>query len=89
MTQQKEFVKGLFASKSKNEKFIDLSIKKSDFLKSIESFEEDEKGYVRFSMAEQKADPNKYSVWLNNWKPSKEKKVETASNEGYDNDLPF
>lgn len=89
---QKEYAKGLFASKNKKiEGFIDISIKKDEFLQFVSDLKANEKGYVNFNMATQKNDPSKYSVWVNDWSPSKTpaKKAQVASSESYDNDLPF
>lgn len=90
--QQKEFAKGLFVNKNpKIEGFIDISIKKDDFVNFISNLEANEKGYVKFNMATQKNDPSKYSVWVNNWKPEGQAKpkAQPATSEAYDNDLPF
>lgn len=87
MMEQRQFIKGLFAKKSKNEKFIDIGLKKKEFLQYIESLKEDEKGFIQLSMAEQKADASKYSVWVNDWKPSKTTKK--TIEDGDDGDLPF
>lgn len=86
MTQKREFIKGLFAKKGA-EPFTNLSIKKSEFLAQIESLKEDEKGFINLTMAPQKNDPSKYSVWVNDWKPAKKK--ETVQQEEYENELPF
>lgn len=88
MTNKREFIKGLFAKKS-TEPFTNLSIKKSEFLAQIESLKEDEKGFINLTMAPQKNDPAKFSVWVNDWKPTG-KKTATAKQESYEeNDLPF
>lgn len=87
MTQKREFIKGLFAKKGA-EPFTNLSIKKSEFLAQIESLKEDEKGFVNLTMAPQKNDPAKYSVWVNDWKPTT-KKAATVQQEEYGNELPF
>lgn len=88
MTNQREFIKGLFAKKGA-EPFTNLSIKKADFLAQIESLKEDEKGFINLTMAPQKNDPAKYSVWVNDWKPTG-KKPQAAKQESYnENDLPF
>lgn len=89
---QKEYAKGLFASKNKKiEDFIDISMKKDEFINFISELKTNEKGYVNFTMAAQKADPSKYSVWVNNWTPNKQTaaKPQVATSEAYDNDLPF
>lgn len=86
MTNKREFIKGLFAKKGA-EPFTNLSIKKADFLSQIESLKEDEKGFINLTMAPQKNDPSKYSVWVNDWKPGNKK--ETVQKEENENDLPF
>lgn len=86
MTNKREFIKGLFAKKVAGP-FTNLSIKKADFLSQIESLKEDEKGFINLTMAPQKNDPSKYSVWVNDWKPGNKK--ETVQKEENENDLPF
>lgn len=91
--KQREFVKGIFVSKNpKIESFIDISVKKDEFIAFLDGLEVSEKGYVKFNMAEQKNDTSKYSVWVNDWKPDATKskpKAQPATSEAYDNDLPF
>lgn len=88
MTQKREFIKGLFAKKGA-EPFTNLSIKKADFLAQIESLKEDEKGFINLTMAPQKNDPAKYSVWVNDWKPTGKKPQSTKQESYNENDLPF
>ena len=84
---QREFIKGLFVKKSNNDTFINIGVKKQEFLDHIETLKTDEKGFINLTMASQKNDPSKYSVWVNDWKPTKrqEPKHETVN----ENDLPF
>lgn len=87
--KQKEFINGLFVKKGKTEPFIEIGVKKQDFLKHIESLQADEKGFFNLTMAPQKNDPNKYSVWLNDWKPDAKGANKSASTQSDDGDLPF
>jgi hypothetical protein len=87
--KQKEFINGLFVKKGKTEPFIEVGVKKQDFIKHIESIQADEKGFFNLTMAPQKNDPNKYSVWVNDWKPSKNEVSKKPTSESYDGDLPF
>jgi len=82
---QKEFIKGLFVKKS-NDTFINIGVKKQEFLNHIETLKTDEKGFINLTMATQKNDPSKYSVWVNDWKPGKKEAPKQEVNE---NDLPF
>jgi hypothetical protein len=87
------YIQGAFIKQSKNESFIDFGIKKKEFLESIEGLVADEKGFINLTIGKQKADPSKYSLWLNEWKPDSSKKSSkpTYKNDsaGEDNDLPF
>lgn len=88
-----QYIQGAFIKQSKNESFIDFGIKKKEFLESIEGLVADERGFINLTIAKQKADPTKYSIWLNDWKPTGKKqssKTADVSNDGdYSNDLPF
>ena len=83
---QREFIKGLFAKKS-NDTFINIGVKKQEFLDHIETLKTDEKGFINLTMAAQKNDPSKYSVWVNDWKPGK--KATPKQEVDNENDLPF
>lgn len=90
--KNKQYIQGAFIKQSKNESFIDVGIKKKEFLEAIESLQADEKGFINLTMAKQRTDPNKYSIWLNEWKPTGGNKKTTkasVSDDGSDNDLPF
>lgn len=87
--KQKEFINGLFVKKGKTEPFIEIGIKKQEFLKHIESLQADEKGFFNLTMAPQKNDPNKYSVWVNDWKPNKNEGSKKSAVSQDDGDLPF
>jgi hypothetical protein len=87
MNQKKEFINGLFVKRG-TEPFIKIGVLKKEFIKQIEAMETDEKGFFNLTMAPQKNDPSKYSVWVDNWKPTKgagKKAVETTD----DHELPF
>lgn len=87
--KQKEFINGLFVKKGKTEPFIEIGVKKQEFLKHIESLEADEKGFFNLTMAPQKNDPSKFSVWLNDWKPNPKSAGAKKSAQEDDVDLPF
>lgn len=87
--KQKEFINGLFVKKGKTEPFIEIGVKKEDFLKHIQKLEADEKGFFNLTMAPQKNDPAKFSVWLNDWKPTKQEGSKKTNAQQDDNDLPF
>lgn len=87
-----QYIQGAFIKQAKNESFIDFGIKKKEFLESIEGLVADEKGFINLTIGKQKADPNKYSLWLNDWKPNTSKKSSKqveSDDSGNENDLPF
>lgn len=90
MTQKKEFINGLFVKKA-TDPFIKIGVRKDEFIKQIQALETDEKGFFNLTMAPQKNDPSKFSVWVDNWKPTKGAGASTSKSTSNvdDNDLPF
>lgn len=88
MNQKKEFVNGLFVKRG-TDPFIKIGVLKKEFIKQIEAIEPDEKGFFNLTMAPQKNDPSKFSVWVDTWKPTKGAGKSNATVSSDDNELPF
>jgi hypothetical protein len=67
----REFVNGIFVTKREGPygEFFSLGLKKEEIIEQIQNLEEDDKGFVNLTMTPQKSNPNKYSVYVNAWKP--------------------
>ncbi len=98
--QAKQYMNGVFVTKVEGSygPFFRMGIKKEEFIKNLNALEADAKGFVNFTMSEQRADASKYSVAVDTWKPevayptsadygSKSKVPANAS--AYDDSLPF
>lgn len=72
----REFVNGIFVTKREGQygEFFSLGLKKEDVIANLQALEEDDRGFVNLTMTPQKGDPNKYSVYVNSWKPGDNEK---------------
>lgn len=63
------YINGIFVKRSpKKPEYINIGLKKAEFLKAVQELKEDEKGFINLTMAENRAKDGKYSVWENTWK---------------------
>lgn len=86
--ENNKFAQGVFIKKGKNPKFTDVGIKIEDFIKYLKTLKPDARGFVNFSVGTQKADPSKFSMWVNTWTPDKSKSKPAPDNDD-SNQLPF
>lgn len=91
----KQYLNGVFATKKNGQygEFFSLSFRKEQVIEELQKLQADAKGFVNFTMTPQKADPNKCSIYLNDFVPSTQKnpitdEVET-SEQPYSDTLPF
>jgi len=103
MGQPKNYLNGIFAKKKTGQygEFFSVGLKKKEFIEQLNRIQEDERGFVNLVMTPQQADPSKYSVYEDNWKPNSSANNAAASNPrtpatdsmmadpGVSDDLPF
>ena len=49
-----------------------MGIKKEDFIGELNALQADERGFINLDFSPQRADPKKFSVSVNNFKPQKQ-----------------
>jgi hypothetical protein len=69
---KKNYLNGIFVKKKSGQfgEFFSVGIKKADLISQLNSMKEDERGFVNLVMTSQQADPSKYSVYEDTWKPT-------------------
>jgi hypothetical protein len=90
----KQYLNGIYASKRNGQygEFFNLSFRKQQVIEELQKLKEDDKGFVNFKMTSQKVDPNKYSVYVDDFVPSTKKNPvtdEPVYAEDSSDSLPF
>lgn len=68
----KEYVNGIFVNKKEGAygEFFSVGIKKDEFIQSLQAIDEDDRGFINLNMTPQKTNPNKMSLYINDWRPN-------------------
>jgi len=94
-TKDKKYVNGIFFKKTWEDEndagnfLASVGVKKEEFIKNIQSLPPDSRGFINLSFGRQKADPNKYSLWLDEYVRTSQANSPTNSGAGTTDDLPF
>lgn len=80
MSQPKtyKYINGLWVNKVKGTEMIGLDITE-EAMQAIQALPKNDKGFRRLTMAPQKKDPRKYSVWENDFVPTKKNDSDPSS----------
>ena len=67
----KQYVNGLFPVRKNGPygEFFNIGVKKEVILKEIEAMDADPRGFINLTMSPQKTNPDKYSVYVDNFVP--------------------